>query len=56
MEIEDNESAFICNLCNKGRDNEDELQKHLKESHGKECSGVITNELWTDCKRSECRT
>ena len=53
MEIEDNELAFICNLCDKGLDNVDELQKHMKGSHGKEWIGLITNEVWMDCKSAQ---
>ena len=33
MEFVQGETDFVCNICNKGLDNEHEITKHIKDNH-----------------------
>ena len=33
MEIVDGETVYVCNICNEGLDNENEITKHIRDNH-----------------------
>ena len=33
IKVVDGETLFVCNVCNKGLDNEQEIAKHIKNNH-----------------------
>ena len=33
MNIVEGETVFVCNICNKGLDNEQEITKYIEENH-----------------------
>ena len=33
MDVVECETDFVCNICNKGLDNEQEIIKHIKDNH-----------------------
>ena len=56
LEVVDNEILCVCNLCDAGLDNKNELIKHLKEQHGKSLFVDRKFDKWTDCKSRDCGT
>ena len=33
IEIVDGETVYVCNICNEGLDNKNEITKHIKDNH-----------------------
>ena len=33
IEIVEGETVYVCNICNKGLDNENEITKHIRDNH-----------------------
>ena len=50
IEVGSGGMIFVCNICNKGFDEEDNFQTHMKEIHEK----IVTTREWTTCLDREC--
>ena len=49
IEIVDGETVFVCNICNEGLDNEQEITKHIKDNH----ESLMNNDSYTDTELYE---
>ena len=49
IEIVDGETVFVCNICNEGLDNEQEITTHIKDNH----ESLMNNDSFNDAELYE---